>query len=73
MQGTVVRVLVANGDVVASGDVLAIVEAMKMENPVVATRPGVVSKVVDAGAVVTQAQILCEVNPKHDEAVPPLA
>jgi len=42
MQGTVLRVLVIEGQEVAEGDVICIVEAMKMENEVVAHRAGVV-------------------------------
>ncbi len=44
MQGTVLRVLVTEGQEVAAGDVLCIVEAMKMENEVTAHRPGVVKE-----------------------------
>jgi acetyl-CoA/propionyl-CoA carboxylase biotin carboxyl carrier protein len=42
MQGTVLSVAVAEGDVVEAGTVLCIVEAMKMENEVAAHRPGTV-------------------------------
>jgi acetyl-CoA/propionyl-CoA carboxylase biotin carboxyl carrier protein len=42
MQGTVLRVLVEVGQVVAVGDVICILEAMKMENEVTAHRPGTV-------------------------------
>ena len=42
MQGTVLAVKVADGDVVEAGRVLCIVEAMKMENEVVAHRAGTV-------------------------------
>jgi len=34
LQGTIVRVLVAPGDSVATGDVICVLEAMKMENPI---------------------------------------
>ena len=43
MQGTVLRVEVAEGEAVESGRVLVIVEAMKMENEIAADRPGVVA------------------------------
>ena len=40
MPGKVVRVLVATGDVVETSQGLVVVEAMKMQNELKATRPG---------------------------------
>jgi propionyl-CoA carboxylase alpha chain/3-methylcrotonyl-CoA carboxylase alpha subunit len=48
MPGVLVAVSVSVGDVVTRGDVLAVVEAMKFENPIVATRSGVVAEVACA-------------------------
>ncbi|MWV63814.1 acetyl-CoA carboxylase biotin carboxylase subunit [Halorubrum sp. JWXQ-INN 858] len=45
MQGTILSVEVAEGDEVAAGDVVCVLEAMKMENDVVAERGGVVASV----------------------------
>lgn len=45
LTGTVSRLLVAEGDAVESGDVVVILEAMKMETEVRATRGGVVSSI----------------------------
>jgi len=44
MQGTVVKVLVAQGDVVEEGQTICILEAMKMENAVVADAAGTVAE-----------------------------
>ncbi len=44
MQGTIVKVLVAEGDSVEAGQTLCVLEAMKMENPVNADRAGVVKE-----------------------------
>ncbi len=42
MQGTIVKVAVANGDTVAAGDLIVVLEAMKMEQPITAHRAGTV-------------------------------
>jgi pyruvate carboxylase subunit B len=54
MQGLILRVPVSVGDQVALGDVVAVLEAMKMQNDVTATRAGVVREVyVTEGMVVS--------------------
>ncbi len=63
MQGTVTKVAVQEGQPVATGDVIAVVEAMKMENPVTAHRPGTVTGLrLAAGDPVTQDQVICELT-----------
>ena len=53
MPGNILKINVSNGQKVNEGDVLLILEAMKMENEVVATKAGTVAQVVVAkGAVV---------------------
>ena len=54
MQGLILKVGVAVGDSVKLGDVVAVLEAMKMQNDIVATRAGTVKEVyVAEGAVVS--------------------
>jgi len=48
MQGTVLSVAVAEGDTVEAGDVVCVLEAMKMENDVIADRGGTVAEVAIA-------------------------
>ncbi|MFL4473491.1 acetyl/propionyl/methylcrotonyl-CoA carboxylase subunit alpha [Paeniglutamicibacter sp. MACA_103] len=43
MQGTIVKVAVADGDAVSEGDLILVLEAMKMEQPLTAHCDGVVS------------------------------
>ncbi|MET7425328.1 biotin carboxylase N-terminal domain-containing protein [Dactylosporangium sp. NPDC005555] len=59
MQGTIVKIAVAEGDTVAEGDLIVVLEAMKMEQPLNAHKSGVVTdlaatvgEVVSAGAVI---------------------
>jgi acetyl-CoA/propionyl-CoA carboxylase biotin carboxyl carrier protein len=62
MQGTVLSVKVDDGAAVAPGDVLCIVEAMKMENEVHATREGVVADLsVAEGEAVSTGQVICRI------------
>ncbi len=46
MPGNIVKVNVNAGDTVKSGDVLVVLEAMKMENEIMAPRDGTVAQVV---------------------------
>ncbi|MBM7792626.1 acetyl-CoA/propionyl-CoA carboxylase biotin carboxyl carrier protein [Paenarthrobacter ilicis] len=59
MQGTIVKVAAAEGDVVAEGDLIVVLEAMKMEQPLTAHKSGTVTgltakagETVAAGAVI---------------------
>ena len=53
MPGNILKVNVSQGQAVKAGDVLVILEAMKMENEIMAPRDGSVAQVVvSKGAVV---------------------
>ena len=63
MQGTILKVMVAVGDVVTTGQVVCVVEAMKMENELVAPIDGIVTELgVALGQGVTSGQLLCVVT-----------
>ena len=63
MQGTVVKIVVADGDAVRRGDLVAVVEAMKMENPITAHQNGTVAGLaVATGASVGQGSVLCRIE-----------
>ena len=49
MQGTILEVNVEEGDTVAAGDVICVLEAMKMENDVIAETGGTVTEVAVSG------------------------
>ena len=60
MQGTVLAVNVSEGDAIEAGAVLCVVEAMKMENEIVAHRTGVVTDLgVAAGEQIASGQLVC--------------
>ena len=48
MPGTILSVNVSNGQAVKKGDILFILEAMKMENEIVAPKDGTVAQIVAA-------------------------
>ena len=62
MQGTVVSYAVSEGDQVSTDDLVCVIEAMKMENHVVAHRDGTVEWIaLDAGAPVEQGAVLATI------------
>ena len=63
MQGTILAVNVKEGDAVKKGQVLFILEAMKMENEIMAAGDGVISSVcVQKGASVTAGTVHCTIQ-----------
>ncbi|CAN5535415.1 hypothetical protein BH24ACT11_BH24ACT11_04320 [soil metagenome] len=63
MQGTIVKVAVANGDQVAAGDPVVVLEAMKMEQPLNAHRAGTVADLkADPGAGVSAGEVICTIT-----------
>ena len=63
MPGTLIKVNVKVGDAVKKGDVLCVLEAMKMENDIMAPADGVVASVEAAqGASVATDAVLVTLN-----------
>jgi acetyl-CoA/propionyl-CoA carboxylase biotin carboxyl carrier protein len=63
MQGTIVKVTVEEGQVVAEGDVVVVLEAMKMEQPLKAHKSGTVTSLqAEVGATVTNGAVICELK-----------
>ena len=62
MPGTILSVNVKPGDSVKSGDVLMVLEAMKMENEIMAPVDGTIAAVaVNQGATVETGALLCTI------------
>jgi len=64
MPGTIVAVKVKTGDKVTAGDGVLVIEAMKMENEIQASKTGTVVAVhVAKGDTVTPDESLIEIQP----------
>ncbi len=62
MQGTVVKIAVADGDHVEIGDLIIVLEAMKMEQALVAHKSGVISNLTAGiGESVSNGATLCDI------------
>ncbi|SDK53202.1 acetyl-CoA/propionyl-CoA carboxylase, biotin carboxylase, biotin carboxyl carrier protein [Cryobacterium psychrotolerans] len=62
MQATIVKLLVAVGDAVVKGDLLLVLEAMKMEQPLMAHKDGVIGSVgAEVGTTVSSGHLLLTV------------
>ena len=63
MQGTVVKVVVEEGQEVAEGDTIVVIEAMKMEQPLKAHKAGTVTGLTaEVGATITNGAVICEIK-----------
>ncbi|MER5649985.1 biotin carboxylase N-terminal domain-containing protein [Streptosporangium sp. NPDC002524] len=63
MQGTIVKVVVADGDTVAAGDTIVVLEAMKMEQPIAAHKAGTVTGLAaSVGQSITSGAAICEIK-----------
>ncbi|SHN45393.1 acetyl/propionyl/methylcrotonyl-CoA carboxylase subunit alpha [Cryptosporangium aurantiacum] len=63
MQGTIVKIAVADGDEVAEGDLVVVLEAMKMEQPLTAHKAGTVSGLAaSVGDVIASGAAVCEIK-----------
>jgi len=63
MQGTIIKIAVADGERVSAGDVIVVLEAMKMEQPLTAHKDGTVTGLaVTVGQTVTAGAPICELK-----------
>ncbi len=63
MQGTIVKVVVEEGQQVAEGDTVVVLEAMKMEQPLKAHKAGTVTGLqAEVGATVSSGAVICELT-----------
>ena len=67
MQGTIVKVAVTEGASVQEGDLIVVLEAMKMEQPLVAHKAGVIVKLAaTVGAGVSAGTAICDIDDPVD-------
>jgi acetyl-CoA/propionyl-CoA carboxylase biotin carboxyl carrier protein len=63
MQGTIVKVLVAEGDTVEAGETLCVLEAMKMENNILADVAGTITQIkVESGQSVASGDVVAVIE-----------
>mgnify|MGYP006071709167 FL=1 len=62
MQGTVVKIAVNNDQIVEAGDLIVVLEAMKMEQPLIAHKSGKIINLTAAiGETVSSGALLCDI------------
>jgi acetyl-CoA/propionyl-CoA carboxylase biotin carboxyl carrier protein len=63
MQGTIVKIVAADGEQVAVGDTIVVLEAMKMEQPLTAHKAGVVTGLsISVGQTVPAGAVICQLR-----------
>ena len=62
MQGTVVKIVAQEGDHVQTGDLVIVLEAMKMEQPLMAHKSGIITNLTAViGESVANGATLCDI------------
>lgn len=62
MQGTVVKIAVSENQQVSQGDLIVVVEAMKMEQPLIAHKAGIIKNLqLELGQTVASGAVLCQI------------
>jgi acetyl-CoA/propionyl-CoA carboxylase biotin carboxyl carrier protein len=63
MQGTIVKIVAADGEQVVAGDTIVVLEAMKMEQPLTAHKAGTVTGLsVSVGQTVPAGAVICQLR-----------
>ena len=63
MQGTITKIVAAEGDQVSAGDTVVVLEAMKMEQPLTAHKDGTVTGLgVEIGQTVSAGAVICKLE-----------
>jgi acetyl-CoA/propionyl-CoA carboxylase biotin carboxyl carrier protein len=63
MQGTITKIVAAEGDQVSAGETVVVLEAMKMEQPLTAHKDGrVTGLAVEIGQTVTAGAVICKIE-----------
>ncbi len=63
MQGTIVKIVAADGQQVSAGDTIVVLEAMKMEQPLTAHKDGTVGELaVQVGQTVSAGAVICQLR-----------
>ncbi|GGV31918.1 acetyl-/propionyl-CoA carboxylase subunit alpha [Actinomadura cremea] len=63
MQGTIVKIVAADGATVAAGDTVVVLEAMKMEQPLTAHKAGTIAGLsAEVGQTVTAGASICDIK-----------
>jgi acetyl-CoA/propionyl-CoA carboxylase biotin carboxyl carrier protein len=63
MQGTISKIVAAEGDQVSAGDTIVVLEAMKMEQPLTAHKDGTVTGLdVEIGQTVSAGAVICKLE-----------
>jgi acetyl-CoA/propionyl-CoA/long-chain acyl-CoA carboxylase, biotin carboxylase, biotin carboxyl carrier protein len=63
MQGTIVKIVAADGEQVAAGDTIVVLEAMKMEQPLTAHKAGTITGLsIGVGQTVPAGAVICQIR-----------